>query len=75
MRGGLEPAGDLGGKKVLNVGCGLGGKTLAWREGGAAGVAGADILPGNVELSVAFAASRGTRNDISFVVCRLEKRT
>ena len=31
----LEPAGDLKGKRVLDIGCGLGGKTVAYGEGGA----------------------------------------
>lgn len=64
----LEPAGDLGGKKVLDVGCGLGGKTVAYREGGAAGVVGTDILPGNVASSAAFAGSRGAGEAVAFMV-------
>jgi ubiquinone/menaquinone biosynthesis C-methylase UbiE len=39
----LEPAGDLKGKTVLDIGCGLGGKTVAYGEGGATQVFGTDI--------------------------------
>jgi SAM-dependent methyltransferase len=39
----LEPAGDLQGKTVLDIGCGLGGKTLSFGDCGAAAVFGTDI--------------------------------
>jgi len=51
----LEPAGDIGGKRVLDVGCGLGGKTVAYEERGASEVFGADILEANTLASQAFA--------------------
>jgi len=51
----LEPAGDLDGKTVLDVGCGLGGKTVAYHEAGARMVAGTDILAGNIVSSREYA--------------------
>ena len=51
----LEPAGDLDGKRVLDVGCGLGGKTVAYEEAGAASVVGTDILVDNTSASEEFA--------------------
>ena len=51
----LEPAGDLDGKSVLDVGCGLGGKTVAFGESGARAVIGIDILAANVSASHAYA--------------------
>lgn len=51
----LEPAGDLGGKIVLDIGCGLGGKTVAYEERGASAVYGADILEANVAASLNYA--------------------
>jgi ubiquinone/menaquinone biosynthesis C-methylase UbiE len=61
----LEPAGDLSGKRLLDVGCGLGGKTVAYEECGASAVFGADIREANTEASQAFAlraaAERGER--------------
>jgi ubiquinone/menaquinone biosynthesis C-methylase UbiE len=53
----LEPAGDLKGKRVLDVGCGLGGKTVAYGEGGAAEAYGIDLSLKHVEASVQFAAA------------------
>lgn len=43
----LEPKGDLKGKKILDIGCGLGGKTVAYAEGGALEVMGVDLLVGH----------------------------
>lgn len=51
----LEPAGDLNGKIVLDVGCGLGGKTVAYDEAGAACVVGTDILVDNTAASALYA--------------------
>jgi len=56
----MEPAGDLRGKQVLDVGCGLGGKTVAYAEAGAA-VTGTDLLEKNVEQSGAYAKMKGAR--------------
>jgi ubiquinone/menaquinone biosynthesis C-methylase UbiE len=53
----LEPAGDLRGKRVLDIGCGLGGKTVAYGEGGAAETIGVDISEENVRASGRFALS------------------
>ena len=58
----MEPAGDLGGKHLLDVGCGLGGKTVAYAEAGAV-VVGTDLLEKNVEQSGAYAKMRGARAD------------
>jgi len=54
----MEPAADLRGKRVLDVGCGLGGKTVAYAEAGAV-VAGIDLLENNVEQSRAYAKIKG----------------
>jgi SAM-dependent methyltransferase len=53
----MEPAGDLAGKRLLDVGCGLGGKTVAYAESGARAV-GTDIVEANVEQSRAYAEGR-----------------
>lgn len=55
----MEPAGDLSGKRVLDVGCGLGGKTVAYAEAGAR-VVGTDLLEVNAVQSSGYAASNGT---------------
>jgi ubiquinone/menaquinone biosynthesis C-methylase UbiE len=54
----MEPAGDLRGKRVLDVGCGLGGKTVAYAEAGAR-VTGTDLLEANAAQSGAYAAGHG----------------
>jgi ubiquinone/menaquinone biosynthesis C-methylase UbiE len=56
----MEPAGDLRGKQVLDVGCGLGGKTVAYAEAGAA-VTGTELAEKNVEQSGAYAKMKGAR--------------
>jgi ubiquinone/menaquinone biosynthesis C-methylase UbiE len=53
----LEPAGDLRGKRVLDIGCGLGGKTIAYGEGGAAETIGVDISEENATASARYALS------------------
>jgi ubiquinone/menaquinone biosynthesis C-methylase UbiE len=52
----LEPAGDLKCKRILDIGCGLGGKTIAYGEGGASEVYGADLATDHAEASQDFAA-------------------
>ncbi len=64
----LEPRGDLDGKKVLDVGCGLGGKTVAYRERGAGAVFGADILEANAAASRDFAVESGVDDRTAFLV-------
>ena len=56
----MEPAGDLRGKHLLDVGCGLGGKTVAYAEAGAE-VVGTDLLEKNVEQSGGYAKMKGAR--------------
>jgi ubiquinone/menaquinone biosynthesis C-methylase UbiE len=56
----MEPAGDLRGKHLLDVGCGLGGKTVAYAQAGA-DVVGTDLLEVNVEQSGAYAGTKGAR--------------
>jgi ubiquinone/menaquinone biosynthesis C-methylase UbiE len=51
----LEPSGDVEGKTILDVGCGLGGKTVAYVERGAKSVVGADIVESNAEASQSYA--------------------
>jgi ubiquinone/menaquinone biosynthesis C-methylase UbiE len=61
----MEPSGDLRGKQLLDVGCGLGGKTVAYAEAGRAS-SGADLLEENVEQSGTYARMKGAR--ASFLV-------
>ncbi len=61
----LDPAGDLAGRRVLDVGCGLGGKTVAYAEAGAR-VVGTDLRVDNAEQSLAFAEASGAA--VSFFV-------
>jgi ubiquinone/menaquinone biosynthesis C-methylase UbiE len=51
----MEPEGDLRGKKILDIGCGLGGKTIAYGEAGASAVFGTDILTRHVSESISYA--------------------
>ncbi len=53
----LEPAGDLRGKSVLDIGCGLGGKTIAYGEAGAKEIFGADLSIDHVRASQRFAGA------------------
>lgn len=57
----LEHFGDgrLSGARVLDVGCGLGGKTAWYAEAGARSVTGVDLAWDHVRQSARFAASRG----------------
>ncbi len=57
--------GSLEGKSVLDVGCGLGGKSVAYAEAGAA-LTGVDIERENISEAVRFARERGA--DVSFIV-------
>ena len=50
--------GDLGGKRVLDIGCGLGGKTVAYAEARAR-VTGVDLSEKNIAQCSAFARARG----------------
>jgi ubiquinone/menaquinone biosynthesis C-methylase UbiE len=54
--------GDLAGRRVLDIGCGLGGKTVAYAEANAV-VTGVDISRDNVARSRAFARERGVEAD------------
>ena len=56
----MEPAGDLSGKRLLDVGCGLGGKTVAYAEAGARAV-GTDLLEANAVQSSGYASANGKR--------------
>jgi ubiquinone/menaquinone biosynthesis C-methylase UbiE len=58
----MGPRNDLAGKRVLDVGCGLGGKTVAYAEEGARAV-GVDLLLANVEQSRRFADTNGAAVD------------
>lgn len=61
----MTPRGDLAGKRLLDVGCGLGGKTVAYVEAGARAV-GIDLLAENVEQSRVYARAHGV--EAAFVV-------
>jgi ubiquinone/menaquinone biosynthesis C-methylase UbiE len=52
----LEPAGDITSKKILDVGCGLGGKTISYGEGGASEVFGTDKSIDNLQASCRYAS-------------------
>jgi len=54
----LEPAGDLKGKTILDIGCGLGGKTVAYGEGGARRVFGTDLSLEFTSSSTAYAGEK-----------------
>ena len=56
-----ERFGDLKGKRVLDIGCGLGGKTVAYAEAGAR-VTGIDISPENISRGVEFARARSVES-------------
>jgi len=64
----LEPAGDLAGKRVLDVGCGLGGKTMAYGEAGAKEVYGTDLSVENAGASARFAGKGDRRFRWGFFV-------
>ena len=55
----LEPRGDVSGKRILDIGCGLGGKTVAYGESGAAEVYGTDISLDHTLASEEFASREG----------------
>jgi ubiquinone/menaquinone biosynthesis C-methylase UbiE len=50
--------GDLAGRRVLDIGCGLGGKTVAYAEAKAR-VTGVDLSESNIARCAAFARERG----------------
>lgn len=54
----MEPEGDLAGKRLLDVGCGLGGKTVAYAEAGARAV-GTDLSEANAVQSRGYADAAG----------------
>ncbi len=55
-----EQFGPLEGLRLLDIGCGLGGKTVAYAEEGARPV-GVDISKKHIEAAVRYAASKGRR--------------
>lgn len=56
------PHGDINGKKVLDVGCGLGGKSAWYALHGAEEVVALDLDPERVERAAGFAAGKGADN-------------
>lgn len=59
----MEAAGvSLVGQRILDVGCGLGGKSVAFAERGV-GVVGVDLTPENVRAGAGFARSRGVHGN------------
>lgn len=64
----LEPSGDIDGKSVLDIGCGLGGKTVAYGEGGARVTIGIDISLKHVAASHAFTSKADRSHDWAYLV-------
>lgn len=60
-----EWLGSISGKRILDIGCGLGGKTAVYCEAGA-DVTGIDIDPEHTEVAFRYARSKGL--DIGFVM-------
>ncbi|MGD8396779.1 MAG: class I SAM-dependent methyltransferase [Candidatus Eiseniibacteriota bacterium] len=63
----LGPSGDLAGRAVLDVGCGLGGKSVAYGVAGARSIAGIDLAIDNAHACQRFAADGDARAS-----CRLD---
>jgi SAM-dependent methyltransferase len=61
------PHGEIRGKRVLDIGCGLGGKSVWYALHGADEVVAVDLDPERVERAAAFAAGKGADN-IRFLV-------
>ncbi|MCU0639584.1 MAG: class I SAM-dependent methyltransferase, partial [Candidatus Krumholzibacteria bacterium] len=58
--------GGIGGGRLLDIGCGLGGKTVVYAEKGAGAlVTGVDIDPLNCAGAASFAGVRGRRIDVA----------
>ncbi len=53
---------ELRGKEILDLGCGCGGRTVSYREMGAAYVAGSEVRPENVEEACEFARLKNVDN-------------
>ncbi len=64
---GFSPYHDIRLKRLLDVGCGLGGKSAWYARNGAKEVVAVDLDPERVERAAGFAASRNARNT-SFLV-------
>lgn len=58
----------LRGKRVLDIGCGAGGKTLYYATRGAAQVTGIEVVPGYVAEAEALSDRLGLREKTTFVV-------
>ena len=63
----FAPLNEIEGRQVLDVGCGLGGKTVAMAASGAAEVVGVDTDPEKIHWARTLAADAGVRN-ASFTV-------
>lgn len=61
------PAARLDGARILDVGCGLGGKTVWYAESGARSVVGIDVDAAHTRQSRVFAAARGHSARIAIV--------
>jgi SAM-dependent methyltransferase len=63
---------DLRGKDVLDLGCGYGGRTVRYREVGAAYVAGNEVCPAAVEEGIEFARLKNL-GQVEFFLAPAEK--
>ncbi len=66
-RGYADPAAIIRNHRVLDVGCGAGGKTCYYAELGAAHVWGIDISPDNLERAEAFVSEKNLTDHCTFV--------
>jgi SAM-dependent methyltransferase len=62
------PEWDLAGKRVLDVGCGLGGKLAFYAQSGANRVIGLDLRPASARAAWALAIERGIADRVDVVV-------
>jgi 2-polyprenyl-3-methyl-5-hydroxy-6-metoxy-1,4-benzoquinol methylase len=64
----FETCGDVGGKTVLDIGCGGGRYSIEFAKRGAAQVVGLDFAPNMVTLAQKYAAEHGVLNRCHFII-------
>lgn len=68
IHGDFQPEWDLRDKRVLDVGCGLGGKMVFYARSGARQVVGIDLRPASVEATRDLAVQQGVADRVEVVV-------